>query len=43
VVSIGEEIVFQHILGDPRGREYEDFRLLDRTGDLRMESASPGI
>jgi hypothetical protein len=32
LVRIGEEIVFQHILGDPRGRVYEQFRLPDRLG-----------
>jgi uncharacterized protein with NRDE domain len=30
LVLIGEEIVFQHIRGDPRGRAYQQFRLPDR-------------
>ena len=33
LVLIGQDIVFQHIRGDPRGRDYEPFRLPDRLGD----------
>jgi uncharacterized protein with NRDE domain len=34
LITIGEQIVFEHILGDPRGRDYERFRLPDRQGSL---------
>jgi uncharacterized protein with NRDE domain len=29
LISIGPEVVFDHILGDPRGRDYERYRLPD--------------
>jgi uncharacterized protein with NRDE domain len=32
VLAIDTAIVFEHILGDPRGREYEEFRLLNGPG-----------
>jgi hypothetical protein len=29
LISVGPEIVFDHILGDPRGRDYERYRWPD--------------